>query len=149
MGKKTSAILVAAGLSLSLFACGDGGADEPDARPAPTIDTLCDEQDGIFVDLFATFLDCHPEFDFLLGGAPTAADLSAVCVGQFSPFIDDGTVVIGDNDAFDACAAYLATLDCDTIDIENVGPCEEVMVGQVADGDDCDNGVQCEGTGTY
>jgi len=152
-------LIVLAG-ALALFGC--GGDDEvvadagitidapppPDAPPpAPTVAELCNETDGLYVRMFSIAFDCQGALLEVLTGQPLpdAAELSAMCNGAFQPFLDDGSVLLGDRASFDACEAYLDTMDCEDFSFDSVNPCNDVLVGTVAEGNDCDSDDQCIG----
>ncbi len=146
-----------AGLVAFAAACGDdddaanpdaGAVDAgtPDAAPAPTLADICDETDGLYIEFFGTMFDCRPEFIFFFGGElPTDAELSDLCEGALGPFIDDGTVELGDADAFAACRTYVENLTCEDADFDVANPCDDVIIGTITLGNDCDSDDQCAG----
>ena len=125
----------------------DAGPDaaQPDAGPAPTLAAVCDPTEGLFVDLFTTYFACYPELELWLGAVPDAAELEAACLGFLEPFLDDGTVELGTAAAFAACAAYIAEIDCLTANLDAPNPCDALVIGTLAVGEDCDANDQCAG----
>ncbi len=139
-------------LVFAVAACGsdDDGGNAPDAAPtadagpadAPPrsteLDPICNATDGLYVDLFSRFFECNP-FLVVLVGDVEDQQLSDFCYASFQPFIDDGTVTLTANTA--ACRAYVST-DCQLFDID-VADCDDVFVGAVAVGSDCEISEQC------
>ncbi len=127
---------------------GNIDAATPDAAPpTPTLDDICDETDGLYIDYFGTVFTCQADLFELLIGAPLPddAELSDLCYGALGPYIDDGTVELGDAAALQACADWLAGLDCDDVSFDAPSPCDDVFVGTIDLGGDCDSGDQCAG----
>ncbi|HTM22089.1 MAG TPA: hypothetical protein VL172_16320 [Kofleriaceae bacterium] len=123
---------------MSAAACGGGGG-------TPTEDDLCAE-DGLYGDFFDKELECSPLAQILFGDEFTRADASTACYGALGPYLDDGTEVIGDGDAFDACRDWLATATCDDFAARgDDNPCDDVLVGTVEAGGLCDTSEQCAG----
>jgi hypothetical protein len=118
----------------------DGGA--PDAG-GPTIADVCGPG-GLFVDLFKKIIDCNPEFEFILGAIDDAA-ISAACENGLGKYVEDGSVVLAGQAALDACAQYISAGTCETLDIDEPGPCEDVFVGTVPANGACEDNVQCAG----
>ena len=150
---KTMKSVLSGALLITIAACGgDDSDDSPDSGPgidasadAPiqstALDPICNETDGVFVQLFARAFECNPFFE-LFAGEVTDASLSAVCYGSFQPFIDDGTVTVSGNAAdLATCANYAAT-DCVEFDLD-ILPCDDILVGTVAAAGDCDTTEQC------
>lgn len=128
----------------------DGGptadAAPPDAPPGPSLATLCDATDGLFPQFYDKIFGCYPEFElFIPGGAPTSAEIAMACNGAFQDYLDEGTVVLGDQAAFDACIAWLDSVTCLELEPDEPGPCDDVLVGTVALGELCDSSEQCAG----
>jgi len=123
----------------------DASPGNADAGPEPTLDAICSETDGLFPDLFGTLFACYPELEFILGTYPDAAELSDACLGFLEPFLDDGSVVLGDAATFAACAAYIAEIDCLDANFDGPNPCDALVIGTLDEGADCDANDQCEG----
>ncbi len=121
---------------LTLGACGsDGGS--------PSIDAICQEE-GLYGDLISKIIECEPLFQVVLGPV-SRAEISTACYGAISPYLDDGTVLLGDSAAFSACADFLATATCDDLGRQADDPCEGVLIGTVDPGGLCDSNDQCVG----
>ncbi len=123
----------------------DAPPSNADAGPDPTLDSICGETDGLFPALFGTIFACYPEFEIILGEFPDAAELHDACLGFLEPFLDDGTVVLGDAANYAACAAYIDEVDCMSANMDGPNPCDGLVVGTVEEGGDCDANDQCEG----
>ena len=130
-----------AGVSADAFVA---DATPPDAMPDPTLEDLCGE-DGGYAEFFAALLDCNPEFEFLLGRFPTAAEISAACYGNFEDYFNDGSMSLGDAETWVACLDYIANLDCVHADFDSPNPCSGLIIGHQSEGDDCENSDQCAG----
>ncbi len=153
------AIALGATLVFAAAACGDDDDDDntpdaasaadaatPDATPAPTLAELCAENGGLFIDFFGKLFECQGGlFEVLIGSLPDDAELSALCEGSLDPFLDDGTAVLGDRDAFEACRDYIDNLTCAEADFDVPNPCDDVIVGQIPIDGDCDSNDQCAG----
>jgi hypothetical protein len=130
-------LLIALSMNVPLTGCGgDGGS-------APSLDTICEEE-GLYADLYAKAFECEPLFQVIFGTV-SRAELSTVCYGALSPYLEDGTVTIGDSAAFTACADFLATADCEDLGRRTDDPCQGVLVGTVESGGLCDSDDQCVG----
>lgn len=125
-------------LALSL-ACGGGGGS------SLSIEDFCAEEGGAFTQFVDKLVECTPEFEIFLGELPTSASVAAACSAQFAPFIGDGTVEFGEKAQLDACIAAILAADCETMEIDNILECEEIVIGQVELGDSCETNDQCAG----
>ena len=150
-------------ICLALTACGDSASTDendaaepdaaqssidaaPDAAIATTKAHICNELDGLFVDIMDKFLNCNPEFRVLLGEFPDRAALSEACdQGVVGPYIDDETIVLGDSQALAACRDWVTTTSCDLFDIDDLEACEELLGGTIATDAACDEDLQCAG----
>lgn len=151
--KTRLASLAVAGMVV-LGGCGDdgGGTDGgssdggPDATPtAVSLPDICSSSDGVYVQMLSKLYECFPELDYFLGGTPSANDLSALCEGSFLPHINDTTVTYAEPSVLSDCRTYLAELTCETLALDGPNACTELLVGNVAEGSECDVDVQCAG----
>ncbi len=117
-------------------------ATPPDAGLSAEVEALCNTTDGIFIQFFSRFFECNPFFELVFNSTPDAEDFRVVCVESLAPFIDDGTVMVPSD--VSACTDYIANTSCELFD-PDVNPCTSIIVGTVADGDDCDSDDQCAG----
>jgi hypothetical protein len=100
--------------TLGWLGCGGGGGGPP------TVESLCAE-DGLYPEFVGKSFECNPLAELLLGDAQlTDADYSRLCHGELEPYLDDGTVVLGDEAGFDACAEFVANATCDDISARGV-----------------------------
>ncbi len=132
------------GDAASLDAPGAADAAPPDAMPNPTLDDLCG-LDGGYASFFDALLACNPEFEFYLGRFPTHEEISAACYGHFGDYFGDGTMALGDAEAWAACLDYLDSLDCTTADFDAPNPCDSLIIGSQDEGEDCEVNEQCAG----
>jgi len=140
MRKRSAALAAIFALTMGTAACGDDGDD------GFTIANVCDEQVGLYIDFFDAAFACQPEFELLLGGFPSAAELSIACEENFQPYMDDGTVVLSqDQSAWDTCLAFISGIDCETFGFDGPNPCDVLFEGQLLDGEECDDNLQCAG----
>lgn len=131
---------LAAILALTVGACGDDGGG------GYTTADVCDADRGLYIDFFQNALACQPELELILGSFPDAAELSVACTENFQPYVDDGTVVISQDDAaWSACIAYINGLDCTNFGFDEPNPCDDIFEGQLLEGEDCETDAQCEG----
>jgi hypothetical protein len=120
-------------------ACGDD-----DGGSGLTVADLCGETGG-FVDIFEKTFNCVPEFLEFFGGAPTSTELAAICDATLGGFVEDGTVLLPTRAELDACLAAVDTATCDTFNLNNVPECDDLLVGTIALGEDCETNDQCVG----
>lgn len=162
-------VLASTTLALLLAACGgddddsavDGGdnpdatsnpdgnvepadAAPPDAMGDPTLDDLCGV-DGGYVDYFNAMISCNPEVEFVLGVLPTDEEISAACHGQFDDYFADGTMSLGDGEAWSLCLDFIGSIDCTTADFDAPNPCSNLIIGSQGEGADCEHDQQCAG----
>ena len=66
--------------------------------------------------------------------------------GAVQPYVNDGTTVVGDADAFATCRDYIENSSCENInDRHTVDPCGGLFEGTVAAAGPCENNDQCAG----
>jgi hypothetical protein len=141
---------------LSLAACGDDDvtgtidAAAPDAAldaapPAPTLADVCGAGGGLYVAYVDTLFSCFPEYVLLAGPLPAAAEMERACTETLQPYLDDGTIALGDAADFDACRAYLDAIDCDGMNDLSTTPCDALLVGMLGLNAACDSHDQCAG----
>lgn len=132
-------VLIASAAAAGLAACdGDGSEDT-------SLAALCSEA---YSPLLDKVFECNPQFGLVVrvvldGQAPSAAEFTEQCKSAFQPFLDDGTVELGDATAIETCKQYIAENAC--FDLDEGNPCEDVFVGKVALGQPCDDDIQCAG----
>jgi hypothetical protein len=117
-----------------------------DAPPPPiTLEDICDPQDGVYVELIEALFACFPEFEVFLGGLPSSSEIGAACSGSLQPYLDDGTVILGDAPSLAACRSFIQAASCESLELDDLEACDTIFIGTIALGEDCDDEAQCEG----
>ena len=112
---------------------------------SPTVDDVCNPEDGLFQDVLGKTVECQP-LAGLLFQQVTAAELANLCEVQVGSYVEDGSTSVGSGSTFDACRDFLATATCDQLNDRNLtNPCNDIVVGQVAVGGVCEEDEQCAG----
>jgi hypothetical protein len=123
---------------LATVACGD------DDRA--TLGQLCNGDDGVFRALVDKLFTCNPVLvEFIFPVEPTSADVEASCEALIQPFVDDGTVRYGDSDEVRACLNAIENLDCESFDFDLVPECQDLVLGRIEEGGECEGDAQCAG----
>jgi hypothetical protein len=122
---------------LALASC--GGDD------GPTLSDICNDDDGVFVLFYQKLFTCFPELGWVIGRVPAAADLSTACDGGLQPYLDDGTVKFNSMVDLAACRDYIMNTDCNAINDADTTPCDDLFVGTLEIGAECDGNDQCLG----
>jgi len=137
--ERTLTIALAGLLIAGAAGCGDdsGGGDV-------TVEDICGDG-GLYVDLVEKAFRCVPEFELFLGEFPSAAELATACDSSLGAHIGDGTVQLGDAQTLAACLAFIEDLDCETFEFDTDNACTPLIIGTLAEGDDCDSDDQCIG----
>jgi len=124
---------------------------QPDAAPpVPSVEVFC-APEGPFDQIFGALRECGGFIRTLeINGTDlfSGAGLESFCLDLYRPMTEDGTLSI-DADAMAACSTYATTTSCDEIAGDsfnfNGTPCEDVFVGAVPLGGECDLSEQCVG----
>jgi len=127
-------------LLTAVLICGSACGDD-DGDGGITSAELCDG----FVDIFDKTFNCLPEIVDFLGGAPTTAELTAICDATLVEFVEDGTVLLPSRADLEACLAAVDAATCDTFNLNNVPECDNLLIGTIALGEDCESNDQCIG----
>lgn len=123
---------------LLVFACGDdgGGVD---------VDTLCNEEDGLFLEVIDKLFECNPEFEDFLFVEQSRADAAEGCVATFEGAADDGWIAFGSGSEAAKCREALAAADCESFDFDLLPECQDVADGTQPNGEGCEVDLQCSG----
>jgi len=122
-------------------------AQIPDAPAAVTLDDICNEANGPFVEAYGKLLECNPWYEVTVGPLPSRAELSTYCAERLGPFVDDGTIELGPLAGLEACREAARAAHCESLsfDLWEPGECRTLVRGTLGLGEDCEYYRQCAG----